>query len=62
MFSAGVTEVLSLVANGLSDRENRDAARGQPAHRAPPRREHPHTLGRGSRTAAVAEAARLGLL
>ena len=62
MFSAGVTEVLSLVANGLSDREIATQLVVSPhtvhRHVANIR----HKLGRGSRTAAVAEAARLGLL
>jgi len=62
MFSAGVTEVLSRVANGLSDREIAAQLVVSPhtvhRHVANIR----HKLGRGSRTAAVAEAARLGLL
>ena len=62
MFSAGVTEVLSLVADGLSDREIAAQLVVSPhtvhRHVANIR----HKLGRGSRTAAVAEAARLGLL
>jgi pimeloyl-ACP methyl ester carboxylesterase len=55
-------EVLKLVANGLSDREIADQLIVSPhtvhRHVANIR----HKLGRGSRTAAVAEAARLGLL
>jgi pimeloyl-ACP methyl ester carboxylesterase/DNA-binding CsgD family transcriptional regulator len=55
-------EVLELVANGLSDREIAEQLIVSPhtvhRHVANIR----HKLGRGSRTAAVAEAARLGLL
>jgi ATP/maltotriose-dependent transcriptional regulator MalT len=55
-------EVLTLVANGLSDREIAEQLIVSPhtvhRHVANIR----HKLGRGSRTAAVAEAARLGLL
>jgi pimeloyl-ACP methyl ester carboxylesterase/DNA-binding CsgD family transcriptional regulator len=55
-------EVLKLVANGLSDREIAEQLIVSPhtvhRHVANIR----HKLGRGSRTAAVAEAARLGLL
>jgi pimeloyl-ACP methyl ester carboxylesterase/DNA-binding CsgD family transcriptional regulator len=55
-------EVLKLVANGLSDREIAEQLILSPhtvhRHVANIR----HKLGRGSRTAAVAEAARLGLL
>jgi pimeloyl-ACP methyl ester carboxylesterase/DNA-binding CsgD family transcriptional regulator len=55
-------EVLRLVANGLSDREIAEQLFVSPhtvhRHVANIR----HKLGRGSRTAAVAEAARLGLL
>jgi pimeloyl-ACP methyl ester carboxylesterase/DNA-binding CsgD family transcriptional regulator len=55
-------EVLQLVANGLSDREIAEQLIVSPhtvhRHVANIR----HKLGRGSRTAAVAEAARLGLL
>jgi pimeloyl-ACP methyl ester carboxylesterase/DNA-binding CsgD family transcriptional regulator len=55
-------EVLRLVANGLSDREIAEQLIVSPhtvhRHVANIR----HKLGRGSRTAAVAEAARLGLL
>jgi pimeloyl-ACP methyl ester carboxylesterase/DNA-binding CsgD family transcriptional regulator len=55
-------EVLQLVANGLSDREIAEQLILSPhtvhRHVANIR----HKLGRGSRTAAVAEAARLGLL
>ena len=55
-------EVLKLVANGLNDREIAEQLILSPhtvhRHVANIR----HKLGRGSRTAAVAEAARLGLL
>ena len=62
MFSAGVTEVLSLVADGLSDREI--AAQLVVS----PHTVHRHVanirdkLGQSTRAAAVAEATRLGLL
>jgi pimeloyl-ACP methyl ester carboxylesterase/DNA-binding CsgD family transcriptional regulator len=62
MLSAREREVLSLVAQGLSDREIALQLTVSPhtvhRHVANIR----HKLGRGSRTAAVAEAARLGLL
>lgn len=62
LLSAREREVLSLVANGLSDREIAQQLVVSPhtvhRHVANIR----HKLGRGSRTAAVAEAARLGLL
>jgi DNA-binding CsgD family transcriptional regulator len=55
-------EVLTLVANGLTDGEIAEQLIVSPhtvhRHVANIR----HKLGRGSRTAAVAEAARLGLL
>jgi pimeloyl-ACP methyl ester carboxylesterase/DNA-binding CsgD family transcriptional regulator len=60
--SAREREVLELVANGLSDREIAEQLNLSPhtvhRHVANIR----HKLGRGSRTAAVAEATRLGLL
>ena len=62
LLSAREREVLTLVANGLSDREIATQLVLSPhtvhRHVANIR----HKLGRGSRTAAVAEAARLGLL
>jgi pimeloyl-ACP methyl ester carboxylesterase/DNA-binding CsgD family transcriptional regulator len=62
LLSAREREVLALVANGLSDREIAAQLVLSPhtvhRHVANIR----HKLGRGSRTAAVAEAARLGLL
>lgn len=62
LLSAREREVLALVANGLSDREIAAQLVVSPhtvhRHVANIR----HKLGRGSRTAAVAEAARLGLL
>ena len=62
LLSAREREVLALVANGLNDREIAAQLVVSPhtvhRHVANIR----HKLGRGSRTAAVAEAARLGLL
>jgi ATP/maltotriose-dependent transcriptional regulator MalT len=62
LLSAREREVLALVARGLSDREIAEQLVVSPhtvhRHVANIR----HKLGRGSRTAAVAEAARLGLL
>ena len=62
LLSAREREVLALVANGLSDREIAEQLILSPhtvhRHVANIR----HKLGRGSRTAAVAEASRLGLL
>ena len=62
LLSAREREVLALVANGLSDREIAEQLVLSPhtvhRHVANIR----HKLGRGSRSAAVAEAARLGLL
>jgi pimeloyl-ACP methyl ester carboxylesterase/DNA-binding CsgD family transcriptional regulator len=62
LLSAREREVLGLVANGLNDREIAAQLVVSPhtvhRHVANIR----HKLGRGSRTAAVAEAARLGLL
>jgi pimeloyl-ACP methyl ester carboxylesterase/DNA-binding CsgD family transcriptional regulator len=62
LLSAREREVLALVANGLNDREIATQLVVSPhtvhRHVANIR----HKLGRGSRTAAVAEAARLGLL
>jgi pimeloyl-ACP methyl ester carboxylesterase/DNA-binding CsgD family transcriptional regulator len=62
LLSAREREVLALVANGLNDREIAGQLVLSPhtvhRHVANIR----HKLGRGSRTAAVAEAARLGLL
>jgi ATP/maltotriose-dependent transcriptional regulator MalT len=62
LLSAREREVLALVANGLSDREI--AAQlflsQHTVHRHVANIRH--KLGRGSRTAAVAEASRLGLL
>ena len=40
--SARELEILRLVAQGLSDAEIAGPPGAQPAHRAPPRREHPH--------------------
>ena len=62
LLSAREREVLALVASGLSDREIAEQLILSPhtvhRHVANIR----HKLGRGSRTAAVAEATRLGLL
>jgi pimeloyl-ACP methyl ester carboxylesterase/DNA-binding CsgD family transcriptional regulator len=60
--SAREREVLALVANGLSDREIAEqlVLSEHTVHRHVANIRH--KLGRGSRTAAVAEAARLGLL
>ena len=62
LLSGREREVLALIANGLNDQEIAEQLFLSPhtvhRHVANIR----HKLGRGSRTAAVAEAARLGLL
>ena len=62
LLSGREREVLALIANGLSDQEVADQLVLSPhtvhRHVANIR----HKLGRSSRTAAVAEAARLGLI
>ena len=62
LLSGREREVLALVANGLSDQEIAEhlVLSHHTVHRHVANIRH--KLGRGSRTAAVAEAARLGLL